>query len=112
MYSPVVVSVFIFLVSFRFFVPLPQRKGIVLRVLTNDEVTHLRHGRLFHANFAAKFFDLGRRFLYRGYAHVVCEAVFWTLSLHHSPVGRRIGAACIDVPVRLWSRETLDLPAK
>ena len=51
-----------FAFSFRF----PQRKGIVLRVLTNNEVTHLRHGRLFHANFAAQFFDLGRRFLYRG----------------------------------------------
>src|SRR5258706_438613 len=36
----------------------PQGEGIVLRILANSEITHLRHRSLGHAHFAAELFDL------------------------------------------------------
>src|SRR5688572_25456383 len=83
MYSDVVFSVFIFFFRpvgsssrsfndttnerapsghlFCVLVDFPEGKHVVLRVLADDEVTHLRHRRLRHADFAAKFLDLRRR---------------------------------------------------
>jgi hypothetical protein len=93
---------------------LPRSKLIVLGVVTDDEVAHVRHGRFAHTDFATQFLNLRRSFIHRGHADVIRDRVLRELALQYPAVARRIIAPGVDQPVRLcrWARELVDLPAK
>src|SRR5213594_691429 len=63
------------LLSFCVFVSFPKGKRVVLRVLADGEVTHLRYGAFRHADFAAEFLDLVHELIHRRHAHVVGDAL-------------------------------------
>jgi hypothetical protein len=97
---------------FRALVVFPESEHVVLGVLAEDEVAHLRHGCFGHADLAPKFLNFRSGFVHRRHAHVIGNAMFGVLALQHSAIGRVVTTASVDVPVRLWPREFFDFPAE
>src|SRR5437016_11469135 len=94
------------------FVHFPEGERVVLRVLANNEVAHLRHRRFGQADLAAEFLDLCRGFVHRGHSDIVGDRLFRVLACHQSTVTRPVSAAGVDVPVIRHPGKLLDFPAE
>src|SRR5262245_35549326 len=103
--------------SFCIFVLFPQGEHVLLGVLTEDEVTHLRHRGLGHHDLAAEFLDLCGRFIHRSDGDVIRNALMLgVLAFQQSAIGRVVAATRVNMPVfgqlfgRTW--KPLDFPTE
>src|ERR1041385_1485265 len=93
-------------------VALPDPKRVTLGVLTDREVSHLRHCGFRHADFSAKFRNFVAVLVHRIDADVVDDWLLWLFAPFQRTVRSVVGAAGIDVPVIARSGKWIHLPAK
>ena len=93
-------------------IALPKSKGVALGILAHGEITHLRHRRFCHADFAAELRNLISELAHGIHTDVVDDWLLRMFTLLQRAVRAVVCAAGIDMQVIAVTGKSIDFPAK